>query len=98
MTNPQPAPQLAPADPATNGAPALHLVPPPEVQVNSTLHDEIRLLRERGLSDECIHGLFSGFHIDANPEPASHRWSLPLNSQLISLIWGKANSKPIIFD
>jgi hypothetical protein len=92
MTNPQPKPQLAPADPTTNGAPALHLVPPPEAQVNSTLHDEIRLLRERGLSDECIHGLFSGFNIDAIPEPASHRWSLPLNSQLIGLIWGKARS------
>jgi hypothetical protein len=98
MTNPQPDPQRHSAEPLTSAAPALRLVPPAEIQVNATLHDEIRLLRERGLSDECIHGLFSGFNIDATPEPASHRWSLPLNSQLIGLIWGKTNSKPVILD
>ncbi len=104
MTNPQPNPQrnsnshLTPAEPATSAASALRLVPPAGAQVNATLQDEIRLLRERGLSDECIHGLFSGFNIDARPEPVSHRWSLPLNSQLISLIWGKASSKPVTLD
>jgi hypothetical protein len=101
MTNPQPNPQqnspLSPAEPATTTT-ALRLVPSAEAQLNATLHDEIRLLRERGLSDECIHGLFSGFNIDARPEPASHRWTLPLNSQLIGLIWGKASSKPVTLD
>ena len=98
MTNPQPTPQPSPAEPATAATTAPRLVPPTEAQLNATLQDEIRLLRERGLSDECIHGLFSGFHIDARPEPASHRWSIPLNSQLIGLIWGKASSKPVPFD
>ena len=96
MTNPQP--QRHPAEPLTSAAPALRLIPSAEAQVNATLHDEIRLLRERGLSDECIHGLFSGFNIEARPEAASHHWSLPLNSQLIGLIWGRASSKPITLD
>jgi hypothetical protein len=99
MTNPQLHPQqdslLSPAEPATT---ALRLVPSTEAQLNATLQDEIRLLRERGLSDECIHGLFSGFNIDARPEPASHRWTLPLNSQLIGLIWGKASPKSATLD
>jgi hypothetical protein len=62
-----------------------------EAQVTAALQDEIRLLRERGLSDECIHGLLSGFNIDAKSEPISHRWDFPLNDQLICLIWGNAN-------
>ena len=106
MTNPQLNPQpnaqpnasMSPAQPATSATTALRLIPPAEAQLNPTLQDEIRLLRERGLSDECIHGLFSGFHIDARPEPASHHWTLPLNSQLIGLIWGKPGAKPIILD
>jgi hypothetical protein len=106
MTNVPPAPQPSsqvksssnPDASATRTTPGPRLIPPTEAQLNATLQDEIRLLRERGLSDECIHGLFSGFLIDARPEPASHRWSIPLNSQLIGLIWGKASSKPVPFD
>ncbi len=98
MTNPQPAPQRNSTEPLTSAATALRLLPPAEAQINATLQDEIRLLRERGLSDECIHGLFSGFNIDANPEPASQRWSIPLNSLLIGLIWGKTSPKPIALD
>jgi hypothetical protein len=110
MTNPQLAPQtnpqtnppsdssLSPVKPTTIAAPALRLVPHAEAQVNATLQDEIRLLRERGLSDECIHGLFSGFHIDATPEPTSHQWSIPLNSQLIGLIWSRPTPTRINLD
>ncbi len=76
-----------PADPA--------VIPghePTTAQANAFLMEEIRILRERGLSDECIHGLFSGFHIDARPEPTGPHWNLPLNDQLIRLIWGRAHS------
>jgi hypothetical protein len=61
----------------------------------SLLIEEIRVLRERGLTDECIHGLFSGFNIDACPEPSSLQWKLPTNDQLIRLIWGQALPNPI---
>jgi hypothetical protein len=108
MTNSQHAPQHAPQSSSPSNSSlnpaqpisvsALRLVPPSAAQANATLQDEIRLLRERGLSDECIHGLFSGFNIDATPEPTSHHWTLPLNSQLIGLIWGKATSKPVSLD
>lgn len=89
MTHPQPNPadySFAPAHTPEFRAAAAPLT---DVQVNSTLQEEISILRERGLSDECIHGLFSGFHIDARPQPAGFPWSVPLNDQLIRLIWGK---------
>jgi hypothetical protein len=60
--------------------------------------EEIRILRERGLSDECIHGLFSGFNIDARPEPSGQHWNIPMNDQLIRLIWGKALPTAIHLD
>jgi hypothetical protein len=37
-------------------------------QVVAMLSDEIRLLRERGLSDERIADLFTGFDIAATPD------------------------------
>lgn len=37
-------------------------------QVISMLSDEVRLLRERGFSDERIADLFSGFEIEASAE------------------------------
>jgi hypothetical protein len=37
-------------------------------QVISMLSDEIRLLRERGFSDQRIADLFTGFDIEATPE------------------------------
>ena len=90
-----PPPQPNPADYSFAPAPTPELraaaAPLTDIQVNSTLQDEISILRERGLSDECIHGLFSGFNIDARPEPAGFPWSVPLNDQLIRLIWGKIN-------
>jgi hypothetical protein len=90
MTNPHPNP----AGPT--------LVPGTELSVpahtDSILMDEIRVLRERGLSDECIHGLFSGFNIDASPEPSGQYWNLPINDQLIRLIWGNALPTPIHLD
>jgi hypothetical protein len=89
MTNPQPHP----ADISLSTGPervqpnALHT--PAPVHTDSLLLEEIRVLRERGLSDECIHGLFSGFNIEASPEPSGPHWKLPINDQLIRLIWGK---------
>ena len=99
MTNPHPNPadqNALLASLSSFDAPARPLVEVPvespiEAQVTAALQDEIRLLRARGLSDECIHGLLSGFNIDARPEPVSHRWTFPLNDQLIRLIWGKVN-------
>jgi len=95
MTNPHPNPTdlnvvLASLSGFDAPAPA-SIEPPMETQLTAALQDEIHLLRSRGLSDECIHGLLSGFNIDAKPEPISHRWTLPLNDQLIRLIWGKVN-------
>jgi len=40
-------------------------------QVISMLGDEIRLLRERGFTDERIAGLLSGFDINVSPEQLS---------------------------
>jgi hypothetical protein len=85
MTNPQ---SITP-EPDIRATTAPRFVPSREAHVNTTLQDEIHLLRQRGLSDECIHGLFSGFNIDANPEPSGQHWNLPVNDQLIGLIWGK---------
>lgn len=59
-------------------------------QASTILLEEIRVLRERGLSDDCIHGLLSGFHLDAHPEPTGDYRKLALNEQLIRLIWGKS--------
>jgi hypothetical protein len=102
MTNPQLAPQPnsqpCPSETAANVSLSPHPIPPAEAQVNAILQKEIRLLRERGLSDECIHGLFTGFNIDATPEPTSHQWSIPLNSQLIGLIWSRATPMPLGLD
>ena len=41
-------------------------------QVVAMLSDEVRLLRERGFSDERIADLFTGFDIQATPEEISH--------------------------
>ena len=90
MTNPQLHPEdiiPAPGPELVQPAPFHPLaVTPPD----SLLQEEIRILRERGLSDECIHGLFSGFNIDAHPEPSGQHWHIPMNDQLIRLIWGKS--------
>ena len=40
-------------------------------QVVSMLADEVRLLRERGFSDERIADLFTGFDIQVTPEEIS---------------------------
>jgi hypothetical protein len=40
-------------------------------QVVAMLSDEVRLLRERGFSDERIADLFIGFDIQATPEDIS---------------------------
>jgi hypothetical protein len=40
-------------------------------QVVTMLSDEVRLLRERGFSDERIADLFIGFDIEATPEDIS---------------------------
>jgi hypothetical protein len=88
MTNPHPQP----AD--------LTPIPGPDFTkpTDSLLMEEIRILRERGLTDECIHGLFSGFNIDARPETSGQHWKLPINDQLIRLIWGKGLPTPIHAD
>ncbi len=82
----------APADAAGQHPPALS---------GSILLEEIRVLRERGLSDECIHGLLRGFNIDVHPELSGDLWKTALNDardnaindQMIRLIWG--NSAPL---
>jgi hypothetical protein len=74
------------------------LVPGPSPTADSLLTEEIRILRERGLTDECIHGLFSGFNIDSRPEASGQYWQLPANDQLIRLIWGSALPTPIHLD
>jgi hypothetical protein len=98
MTNPHPQP----ADPALIPGSALSIpapaAPPIAAQPDSLLVEEIRILRERGLTDECIHGLFSGFNIDARPETSGQHWNLPINDQLIRLIWGNALPTPIHLD
>ena len=86
MTNPHPQPAQPIPIPERNPA------------SDSLLLEELRVLRERGLTDECIHGLFSGFHIDAHTEPSGQHWSLPTNDELIRLIWGKALPTPIHLD
>ncbi len=96
MTNPHPHS----SDPTLVSAPELSttaaITPPLAVaDPASLLAEEIRILRERGLTDECIHGLFSGFHIDAHPEPSGVQWKLPSNDQLIRLIWGEVLPAPI---
>jgi hypothetical protein len=88
MTNPHPQP----ADPTL--IPGSNLNQP----ADSLLNEEIRILRERGLTNECIHGLFSGFNIDARPETSGQHWNLPVDDQLISLIWGKGLPTPIHLD
>jgi hypothetical protein len=92
MTNPQPHPVDITA------VPGPELVQPASSAANAaqadSLMEEIRVLRERGLSNECIHGLFSGFNIDARPEPSGQHWNLPINDQLIRLIWGRALPSP----
>jgi hypothetical protein len=96
MTNPQPQqtdPTLIPGSELSASAPALTVA-----QSDSLLMEEIRILRERGLTDECIHGLFSGFNIDARPETSGQHWNLPINDQLIRLIWGKGLPRPIHLD
>ena len=40
-------------------------------QVVSKLSDEVRLLRERGYSDERIADLFTGFDIEVTPDEIS---------------------------
>jgi hypothetical protein len=98
MTNPHPQPTdptLIPGSELTIPAPAAPLT---TAQPDSLLIEEIRILRERGLTDECIHGLFSGFNIDARPEPSGLYWKLPINDQLIRLIWGKALPNPVHLD
>ena len=96
MTNPHPQP----ADPTL--VPGSELSTPAAsttaAQPDSLLMEEIRILRERGLTDECIHGLFSGFNIDTRPETSGQHWQLPINDQLIRLIWGKGLPKPIHLD
>ncbi|HSY35566.1 MAG TPA: hypothetical protein VK814_07450 [Acidobacteriaceae bacterium] len=85
MTNPQHAAQTLIPGPERSSTAA----PLPNAQPDSLLMEEIRILRERGLTNECIHGLFSGFNIDARPETSGQHWQLPVDDQLIRLIWGK---------
>ncbi len=98
MTHPQPNPADYSFVTALTSEHRAAAAPLTDIQVASTLQDEIRILRDRGLSDECIHGLFSGFNIDAHPAPAGCNWSVPLNDQLIRLIWGKINAAPLQAD
>ena len=77
---------------------AVPILVPELAPAASQLNEEIRILRERGLTDECIHGLFSGFNIDAHTETSDHHWELPTNDQLIRLIWGKALPTPVHLD
>ncbi len=78
MTNPHPHI----SDPIPVAVPELSttaaITPPLAVaHPESLLIEEIRILRERGLTDECIHGLFSGFNIDARPNPPACNGTFP---------------------
>lgn len=98
MTNPQPNPADLNAVLASMSDLQSPASTSMEAHVTAALQDEIHILRERGLSDECIHGLLSGFNIDARPAPAGPHWTLPLNDQLIRLIWGKVNPAKLQLD
>jgi hypothetical protein len=65
---------------------------------DSVLLGEISTLRERGLSDEAILNLLSGFNIEARPEPCGPHWDRPRHYQLIRLIWGQSNPFAIFRD
>lgn len=45
----------------------------PVSQVMSMLEDEVRLLRERGFTDERIAALFAGFDIEVDPKDLTNR-------------------------
>ncbi len=91
MTNPNHPTAATPALSLQDGFCASY---PPE----SILLQEIRILRERGLSDEAILDLLSGFNIDTRPEPLRANWNLRLRDQLIRLIWGQPAPLPLFFD
>ncbi len=95
MTNPHPTPTSPNLFLGTELSPSAPAAPR---SADSILMEEIRLLHERGLSDDCIHSLLSGFNIDARPEPAGQLWNLPSNDQLIRLIWGRSMPTPIHLD
>ncbi len=91
MTNPNPPapapPPLSLQDPFCDSS-----------STESVLQQEIRVLRERGLADDAILHLLSGFHIKAHPEPLGPDWNLPPHDQLIRLIWGRPNPNPLVFE
>jgi hypothetical protein len=66
--------------------------------VDAVLQEEIRILRERGFSDECIHSLFAGFNIEARPGSPGSRWNLPSNDQLVRLIWDRLQPEQQLAD
>lgn len=98
MTNPQLSPADIPVVPRPELVNTAAANPLSTAQADALLMEEISVLRARGLTDECILGLFSGFNIDAHPEPSGQHWSIPLNDQLIRLIWGKPLPAPIDAD
>ncbi len=101
-------PDPEPATTSGTDAPATAAGQRPLTRSGSILLEEIRILRERGLSDECIHGLLRGFNIDAHPERSGDLWKTALddarddarsnarsntiNDQMIRLIWGNSAS------
>ena|ERR1700679_2767797 len=77
----------------TLGSPA----PTPAMPMSLMLEDEIRILRHRGFSDDCIDGLLAGFGIETTQQIERRHTTglrsllspLSVRNQLIPLIWGK---------
>jgi hypothetical protein len=57
-------------------------------QVVELLSDEIRILRERGFTDERITGLFTGFDIDVKKAQIERRSNAPTNI-IRRMIWNR---------
>jgi hypothetical protein len=66
-----------------------------DAQAITLLEDEIRILRERGFTDECITDLFTGFDIELKAAHLGQRWPVPGDNLLLRLIWDKIQANQI---
>lgn len=66
-------------------------------QVIELLADEIRILRERGFTDERITGLFNGFDIDVKTAQIERRSSAPGNI-IRRMIWNRMHANQTYLD
>jgi hypothetical protein len=66
-------------------------------QVIDLLGGEIRILRERGFTDDRITRLFTGFDIELKPRQIERRSRTPINL-IRRLLWGRFHSRQMQFD